>query len=76
MAQYLVPTFWFLCALASLAHGVFAFLSPVGWMKSWGRGRMRGLDNPTIVRIVGAAMTAMSVFWLIQGVHMMRGTLR
>jgi hypothetical protein len=35
IGHYFFLILWWLGTLACLANGIFAFLSPVGWMRSW-----------------------------------------
>jgi hypothetical protein len=70
--QYLISIAWWLGAIACLANGILAFLLPVYWMRSWGSSRMRVLDRPSVVRVIGAVMTALGVFWVVQGFQTLR----
>jgi hypothetical protein len=72
IVQYLVLIFWCLGVLSCLANGFFAFLSPVRWMRTWGAGRLRGLDNPVLVRVLAALMIVVGVVWAVLGIHMVR----
>jgi hypothetical protein len=75
LAIYSVLAFWYLCAPCLLAQGFFALVSPAKWMNSWGRGRMRGMDSPVVLRIAGASMILVGGSSAVQGVQMVRNVM-
>jgi hypothetical protein len=82
MADYLILIGWWLGTSVCLVNGVFALLTPTGWLRSrWTIPRVPGLETrPKLVRCLGAIGIVIGVFWAIQGVQLtlrfLRGVLR
>jgi hypothetical protein len=70
-ADYLVLAAWWLGTLFCLCKGVYALVSPSGWMSSrWGAARMAGLTSPRLVRVIGLVFTLVGLYWAIMAVRM------
>jgi hypothetical protein len=67
MAQYVFLIGWCLGTSACLVNGIFALLSPTGWLRArWTTPRMRGLEaHPNRVRLLGGIFTLAGVYWAI-----------